>query len=211
MVIAIVPAAGKSERMGRPKLLLPLGPRLVIEHVLDALRDGGAARTLVVVAPHVPELARVARAAGADVVVPAEPPADMRASVVAALDHAERVPAGACPQGFLVAPADQPGVSAATVRAVIAAFRAARLNSAGGPRAPVVIPSYRGRRGHPVLFAWEHAAAVRSLPTGRGLNALVAELADEVIECHVEDPAALADLDTPADYERLKSAWAADC
>ncbi len=40
-MFALIPAAGKSARMGRPKLTLPLGGRTVLEHVVTALRRGG--------------------------------------------------------------------------------------------------------------------------------------------------------------------------
>src|SRR5207237_3552168 len=56
--LALIPAAGKSTRMGRPKLALPLGGRTVLEHVVAALRDAGVEHVLVVVGPHVPELVR---------------------------------------------------------------------------------------------------------------------------------------------------------
>ncbi len=52
MIFAVVPAAGRSSRMGRPKLSLPLGGRTVLEHVVIALRQGGVDEVLVVVGPH---------------------------------------------------------------------------------------------------------------------------------------------------------------
>ena len=85
MIAAIVPAAGRSERMGRPKLILPIGGLSVIARVTSALRQGGADPVLVVVPPAaVPgasALAAEAARAGACVVVAEPPPPDMRASV----------------------------------------------------------------------------------------------------------------------------------
>ena len=81
MILAVVPAAGHSSRMGRPKLALPLGDRTVLEHVVAALRDGGAAHVVVVIGPHVPELVPLAESAGADVCRLPEATADMRATV----------------------------------------------------------------------------------------------------------------------------------
>ena len=48
-VAAIVPAAGLSTRMGRPKLLLPFGGEPLIVRVVNALRQGGAAPVVVVI------------------------------------------------------------------------------------------------------------------------------------------------------------------
>ena len=63
---AIILAAGKSTRMGRAKLSLPLGGRAVLERVIDTLRQAGIEKILVVVGPHVPELVPLARDAGAE-------------------------------------------------------------------------------------------------------------------------------------------------
>src|SRR5437764_15360285 len=79
--LAIIPAAGQSTRMGRPKLLLPLGGRTVLERVVAAVRQGGAGATVVVIGPHVPELVPLAEAAGAIPLRLAEPTPDMRATV----------------------------------------------------------------------------------------------------------------------------------
>ena len=49
-VFALIPAAGKSARMGRPKLSLPLGDHTVLECVIATLREAGISDILVVVA-----------------------------------------------------------------------------------------------------------------------------------------------------------------
>ena len=196
MIVAIVPAAGKSERMGRPKLLLPLGPRRVIEHVLDALAASQVDRTIVVVPPGADELClSVAGYSKAAVAGLQAPTADMRSSVLFGLDHAEYLLQRQTPDAFLVVPADQPTLTAAIVDRLIDRFHASGRS--------IVVPTYRGRRGHPLLLAWQHVAAVRALPSDRGLNHLVAQFAAEVDECPIDDPGLLVDLDTPADYERL--------
>ena len=69
MIFAVVPAAGKSTRMGRPKLSLPLGTCTILERVIHALRQGGVDHVLVVAAPHVGELASLAQSAGAHALV----------------------------------------------------------------------------------------------------------------------------------------------
>ncbi len=81
MIYGLVPAAGKSTRMGRPKLALPLGGRTILECVLAALREAGIEKTLVVVGPHVPELVPPATNAGAHVCLLTEETPDMRTTV----------------------------------------------------------------------------------------------------------------------------------
>ena len=199
MIIAVVPAAGRSQRMGQSKLLLPLGSRCVIEHVLVALAGSQVDQIVVVVPPEAGELAALVRLHRAEVVQLAEPTADMRGSVVYGLDHAERLWRATALDGFLVALADQPTLSSRTVDCLIGRSR--------GSGRSIFVPTFAGKRGHPVLFCWKHAEQVRSLPSDRGLNHLVAQLQSEVEECPIDEAELLEDLDTPEDYERLKMSW----
>lgn len=192
MMFAIVPAAGQSRRMGRPKLTLPLGDRTVIEHVVAALRAGGVEQVIVVVGPQVPEVGTLAQAAGAEVVHLERATPDMRTTVERGLDWLESNHRPAPDEPWLLAPADCPTLPPAVVR---------RLLAVEAPDS-IVVPVHGGRRGHPTRFAWRHAAGIRGLPAGEGINALVRDRA-RVIEVPVDEPGILADLDTPEDYDRL--------
>jgi molybdenum cofactor cytidylyltransferase len=182
--------------MGRPKLSLPLGGRTVIEHVVCALRDGGTSAVLVVVGPHVPELATLAHAAGAEVLTLAEPTPDMRATVQAGLRALEARFRPTVDDWWLLAPADHPVLASHVVRELLAVAN-------GSPHHTVVIPVHAGRRGHPALVRWQLADAVHALPPDQGINQLLRKHADRTLELAVNDRAVLADLDTPEDYARL--------
>jgi molybdenum cofactor cytidylyltransferase len=195
MMFGLIPAAGRSRRMGRPKLALPVGGRTVLEHVLAALRQGAVGPTLVVLAPHVADLAAVAEAGGAHVLqLPAETP-DMRATVLHGLGWLAEQFRPAPEDDWLLLPADHPTLDAE----VIARLRQARRDN---PWASVVVPTWQGRRGHPALIAWRHVAGVRAQPAGEGLNAYLRRHAAETLEVPAS-ASVLADLDTPEDYERL--------
>ena len=90
-LVAIVPAAGLSRRMGQPKLLLDLAGRTVIARVIETLRSAGITRCLVVVRPDDSDLIREVANAGGEVVLPATAPEDMRASVEWALRNVGRI------------------------------------------------------------------------------------------------------------------------
>lgn len=196
MTFAVVPACGRSTRMGRPKLALPLGGRAVIEHVVAALRGGGVEAVLVVVGPHVPELVPLARSAGAEVLALPEPTADMRSTVEHGLQWLEDRFAPRPDDVWLLAPADHPVLSPAVVRQL--------LDAAGSSPRSIAVPACAGRRGHPTLIRWRHVAGIRSLPAGEGINAYLRSHRAETLEVPVSDPGILADLDTPDDYERLR-------
>ena len=119
MTFAVIPAAGKSLRMGQPKLALPLGERTILEWVIASLRDAGVEYILVVVGPHVPQLVPLAMNAGAHVLpLPAETP-DMRATVEAGLRWLEERFRPGPEDGWLLAPADHPTLDPLIIRMLL--------------------------------------------------------------------------------------------
>ena len=197
MIFAVVPAAGRSSRMGRPKLSLPLGGRTVLEHVVIALRQGGVDEVLVVAGPHDPALPPLAAAAGADVLCLPEATADMRTTVECGLRDLEERFRPATDDAWLLAPADHPTLDAEVVRRLCEAY-------AAQPSRSVVVPVHEGRRGHPTLIAWRHVGGIRAYPAGKGINDYLRSREEHILEVPAPGPAVLCDLDTPGDYERLR-------
>lgn len=203
MTFALLPAGGHSTRMGRSKLALPLGRLTVLEHAVAALRRGGVDRVLVVVGPHAPELAPLAAAAGAEVLPLTEATADMRATVERGLRHLEECSHPGPEVPWLLCPADHPALEPAVVRQLLEARRDAAAHS-------IVVPTFGGRRGHPVLIDWRHVPGMRALPPGLGLNVYLRQQGPVTLELSVASAGVLCDLDTPEDYERLRAAFGAD-
>jgi molybdenum cofactor cytidylyltransferase len=197
MIFALVPAAGHSRRMGRPKLALPLGGRTVLEHAVAALRDGGADSVLVVLGPHVAELAPLAERAGADVLSLPETTPDMRATVEHGLRRLEERFRPGPDDAWLLCPADHPTLDGEVVR---------RLGEArsSAPDRSIFVPTFEGRRGHPALIGWRHVEGIRALPPGVGLNVYLRHHAPQTAEVPVASAEVLTDLDTPDDYEPLR-------
>jgi len=195
VTFAIIPAAGHSTRMGRPKLSLPLGERTVLEHVIAALREGGVDHVLVVVAPHVSELVPLATRAGAEACLLSDPTADMRTTVESGLRWLEEGYRAEPDDYWLLAPGDHPAFGAEVVRKLLAA--------AGRDGRSIVVPVHSGRRGHPTMIAWKHVAGIRALPANDGINAYLRMHSAETLELAVNEPGVLLDLDTPEDYQEM--------
>jgi molybdenum cofactor cytidylyltransferase len=195
VTFALIPACGKSTRMGRPKLALSLGGRTVLASVIAALRTAGIEHILVVTGPHVPELVPIAEQEGADVLLLGKETPDMRATVEHGLRWLEDRFHPRDQDDWLLIPADHPTLDAAVISQLLAA-RAAH------PDRSIVVPTHHGRRGHPALIAWQHVAAIRAFPPGLGLNAYLRSQHQETLEMPVENPHILLDLDTPEDYDR---------
>lgn len=191
---AVVPAAGLSRRMGRPKLLLELAGRTVMARLVDALRTGGCDDIWVLARGDDAELLAVLATLPVHCVIVEAPTADMRASVVLLLDAITDCEQPQSDDGWLLCPADHPVLSVTVVAAVLAA----REQS---PSA-VIVPSHHSRRGHPTLFPWRLAERIHDIPPNQGLNWLLRQPDVVVCEVPVDDPSILTDLDTPEDYER---------
>jgi CTP:molybdopterin cytidylyltransferase MocA len=195
-LFGLIPAAGKSRRMGRSKLALPFGTATVLEHVCRAVLAGGAERVLVVAGPHGGELVPLAKAAGADVLLLDRETAEMRHTVEHGLAWLERHCQPTSDDAWLLLPADHPCLEPD----VIAALAAARKHT---HEATIFVPTFAGQRGHPVLLAWTHVPGIRALPDGTGLNVYLRCHGSERREVPVATDAVLRDLDTPEDYRRL--------
>ena len=180
--------------MGKPKLLLPWGDKLLIEHVLDAWKSSRVERLVVVGRTDDGELADVCRKAGVEVVFPDRPPPDMRASICAGIQHLDKTahPAGA--DVLLVAPADLPELSATVINLL--------LENHDSQASRILVPAHDGKQGHPVLLPWALAADVQRLPETEGLRSLIARRPRKEIPCtRLGIP---SDIDTPEDYLRLR-------
>jgi molybdenum cofactor cytidylyltransferase len=187
---AVVPAAGLSRRMGKEKILLPFGESSVLEHVLSTLRRSGIEERVVVLRADLPEAITRARNLGAQVVLNPHPEEEMLVSIRMGITQLS-----AEIETFFVWPADHPAVSGETLTEL------ARQAAAGR----VVLPVYRGRRGHPALVGGELLPEIARIPASHGLRWLWRTRPEVLKEVIVEDPGVLLDLDTPEDYEALRA------
>lgn len=190
MIHAIVLAAGRSTRMGTQKLLLPYGRKPVIAHIADEAAAAPVADITVVVSP-AHEEAIAAALAGRRVrwVVNPVPDGDMLSSVRAGLRSLK-----GDARGVLILLGDQPSVTAELMTAMVATFTE-------GPRG-IVMPSFEGRRGHPILFAARYREEILNCHDAVGLRGLAAAHPEDVRELSVACSSVLTDIDVPADYQR---------
>jgi nicotine blue oxidoreductase len=194
----LVLAAGAGRRMGRPKALVRLGGRLLVERAARTLTDGGCTPVLVVLGAGADEVRHAADLAEVDVV---DNPAwesgqstSLRVGLVALSSRTAAPP----PAAVLVSVVDQPGMTAAVAARLISTWR--------NTRATVVQATYDGRPRNPVLFDGsvldELAAAVDG---DEGARSWLAErrrsAPDSVVAVECSDIGAPDDVDTPADLD----------
>lgn len=191
MNYGIVPAAGRSSRLGRNKALLPLGDSVVLDRLVATLRRGGTDRIVVVAAEGDAALQRHCADRDMPVAVNRSPELGMLSSILCGLRHIESDLAAA--QTLVICPVDYPAIESRTVRQLIAGIST-------GDR-PLAVPVRRGRRGHPLALRSSLASALGALDLDRGLRQLLKIYPSQAVE--VRDRGIHQDLDTWTDYEAL--------
>ena len=192
---AIVPAAGRSVRMGTAKLLLPWQGRPLIAHVIAAWRQSRVGRIAVVARRDDQPLIAYLQGEDVDLVLPPTPPPQMKDSVQAALVHLADRYAPVANAAWLLAPADLPQLNPRVINHVLSAVPT-RVDS-------IIVPSFQGQRGHPVRFPWSLHAAVLGLGPDQGVNALLKQYPVQEVETNL--PGEEMDIDRPEDYRRLQA------
>jgi len=192
-VAAVILAAGAGTRFGGPKQVARWRGRPLLWHVLNAVEQADVDEVLVVVGAHrdavVPWVERWNRERGgrARVVVNPDWAQGQSTSVRAGLRAVGDVHAVLFPL------ADQPRISPQLLQALIAEHRRTL--------AGIVMPTYHGHPGAPVLFDRRHFAELEALQGDVGGRVLVRAYWDQVHRVEWPDPDAGWDVDVPADLE----------
>lgn len=183
----LILAAGRGRRMGGPKALLDIHGQPWWRIQSERLAATTIPATWVVSEPV--RLALAPYAGAPECTVGADPDAPMFASILAGLRELAANP----PRGVFVLPVDAPAPGPAVWRDLASA----------ADSAPVVIPQYHGKSGHPVLLSWVWiertlmpAAASAADPRTLRLDALIAPVARHL---PVTDPCVVINLNTPDD------------
>ena len=188
-ISAIILAAGRSQRMGAFKPLLPFGGSTVIESCIASLRGAGV-QNLVVVVGHRHEEVR-AKLQNQDVAFAfnPDPESEMSVSIACGLNLINE-----SAKALLITPVDLPAVPPEIVTQLINEWRAG---------ARLLQPEHKGRGGHPVLIDLTYRQELLSLDPDQGLRALFAAHREEVRRMPVASPYVARDMDTWEDYRQL--------
>jgi molybdenum cofactor cytidylyltransferase len=190
-VTGLVLAAGGSRRLGTPKQLLPLGGRTLLDHALDAAHSSGFDQLIVALGGSSVEVRAQVDLTGANVVENLDYGEGCSSSIAASLAAVDP----GC-EVLVLMLGDQPGVTAATVRALLAGR---------GDGAAMAVCRYDDGRGHPLAFGRALFDDLRELHGDKAVWKLMDRLGNEVVEVRVPGPVP-RDVDTREDYEAVLAA-----
>ena len=195
---AVILAAGDSSRMGAPKaaLLTPDGDSFVAR-IVRTLREADVHDLVIVTGRHHDEvidaLTRDRLMPSPRIVRNPDPSRGQLSSLLADMD-AVVTPRTEAVMMTLV---DVPLVQVSTVIAVIDEWRRSR--------APIVRPAIGDRHGHPVIFDRAVFDEIRRAGLDVGAKSVVRAHEHEIVNVPVDDEGCVRDVDTPADYDEMKS------
>lgn len=184
---AVVLAAGESKRMGKPKQLMPFGRITIVERSIDNFLHSKVDEVIVVLGH---------KAEGVMGEIANRP-------VKIAINHAYRQGISTSirtglnliderAQGIMLALADQPRIDSKTINRLIEEF----YNHDKG----IAIPTYQGKRGHPVIFSIKYKEQLLRLKGDIGGRQIIDHHHDDVLEVPVNCEGVCIDIDTVASY-----------
>jgi len=186
-VSAILLGAGESKRMGVDKLSLPWGKKTVFEHCLETLLRAKIKEVIVVFNNQMKWIRGHIKDQKVKVVINPYYRKGMSTSIrrgLQAVDPSSR--------GILIALGDQPFLRTRTVNALIDAF----LRRKNG----IVVPSFRRKQGHPVIFHRRYIKELLRLRGDIGGRSIIEKHPEEVCLVCVKSEGVTKDIDTWKDY-----------
>ncbi len=186
MISGLVLAAGLSRRMGRPKQEILLRGRPMLDYSVSSFLASKAGEVVVVVRPGTGWRSPP----GARVVVNPRPAEGMSASLKVGLRSLDPGT-----EGVLVGLGDKPALLPSTIDRLISA------RSESG--ASILVPTFQGRRGNPVLFDRTLFPRLLRLRGDQGARDFIRRNAAMVEEVPVDDPGVVLDVNVKADVRKM--------
>ena len=194
-VEAVILAAGLSSRLGSHKLLLPFQDKTIIETVVDLIFAGGLEKINIVVGFGKEEVLGKLQRYSLRVIENPRYRLGMSTSLKAAVEHVSKDRQN---EAIFVFNGDMPLIRPDTVRRILEEYNA--------DKPAIMAPYYRGRRGHPVVFAREMYDQLLDITGDLGAREVLHRNARLLRSVIVDDPGIHFDIDTAEEYAQAL-AW----
>ena len=193
MIVAIVPAAGLSTRMGKNKLFLTYDSKFLIVHAVDTLLNSAIGQVIVVVGHEADKVKESLRGKPVTIVENADYRDGLSTSIRTGLAAA---PAEA--DAIMIFLPDQPLLEPGDVNRLARAFaEAAALGKS------FVVPFFKGQRGNPVILDASYRESILEVVGDVGCRRVIKRNPDRVFPVEMETDHVVRDVDTLQDYEAL--------
>jgi molybdenum cofactor cytidylyltransferase len=188
IIYNIIPAAGKSKRMNRNKYLLKINNKSMITTVIDNLLYAKLSNIYLVTSDNSPVFNEVKNYNNITILINNLESSEMADSIRVALKHIN----ASNSDGILITPADIPLVKVDTINELIRNFKKNKDK--------IIIPIYKDRKGHPVIFP---SKIIYDLFNENTLRDVIKKHENDILYCNVHDEGILLDIDTEEDYKKI--------
>jgi nicotine blue oxidoreductase len=175
--------------MGSPKALLPYQGRPFLDHLLEITKHPKIGVRRVVLGPHAEAIARETKLAAGEIVINDDWEKGQLSSIHAALHS---LPSDV--DGILLCLIDHPLISMDLITELIQAFYATN--------APVILPVFEGKRGHPVIFSARTFTELLAAPLEEGARAVVWAHANDLVQVATTEEGCVLNLNDPETLAR---------
>jgi molybdenum cofactor cytidylyltransferase len=198
---AVILAAGESKRMGFPKQLIEICGEKIIRIVVKKVLNVGFGDIVVVLGHMAGDIARyIDDMIGIKIIVNPRYREGMSTSLIEGIKNLRQDI-----EAFMVILGDQPFVSKESMEKIIETYY-------GMKRKPLmVVPTYRGLRGNPVLISSRIAKEIMSLRGDIGARALMERYKAYISYIETQDPGVVLDIDTKEDLEKALKTFKERC
>ena len=188
MISAILLGAGQSKRMGVDKLSLPWGRGTILGHCFNMLLGSDVQELVVVLGIQNEGLKNLFQGRTVKVVVNPYSNKGMSTSIRRGIEALRPKS-----DGILIALGDLPFLKTRTINVLIHAFEQGRGR--------IVVPSFRGRRGHPAIFDRKYKRELLNLQGDVGGRSVMERHPKDVRVVPVKSIGVVTDVDTWQDYK----------
>jgi molybdenum cofactor cytidylyltransferase len=196
-VSAILLAAGESKRMGVDKLLLPWEEKTILMHCVHTLLRSKAKEVIVVLSDRTKGMESQLKGRRVKVVMNPHYRRGMSTSIqkgIRATDFNS--------QGILIALGDMPFLLTRTVNALIRAF--------AQEKGEIIVPSFQGKQGHPVIFHKRFKKELLQLKGDVGGRSIIERHPEVVRLVFIKSTGVIKDIDTWKDFKKQKKTGVKD-
>lgn len=191
MIVPVILAAGRSERMGSPKALLDFNGLSAVEVLLRAYKRVAAEKPVVVVGHEAVAVRDRIPFAWLKIVENPDYAKGQTSSLQCGVKALHKDATG-----FFLWPVDMPLVANETVKALLSAWKER------GTGKSIAVPVHEGKKGHPAIFGSDLFPEILVLSPEEPAHAVLHKDAARVIEVPVGDPWTVFRMDTPEAYQQ---------
>ncbi len=192
MLSCILLSAGLSSRFGSPKALIPIDQQTVLEHLQTALLSLKLKEIIIVLGHNADKIEPfVFKHKKVNVVHNKNYKLGQTSSLKAGLRKVSQDSTG-----IMLLPVDYPFTQPRTLAHLITIFKE--------DQPMFLIPTYHGKRGHPLFFRSSLQKLFLTMKNSEGANAVIHQHAAQVTLVPVDDPGVVATFNTPGEFEKIK-------